>query len=72
MSRRINSSRYQAYDPEILAIEPGSNIITQRRLAAGYGAPPVVPYGQTTVRRKLLETFPKLSTFPNIKKFLEM
>lgn len=71
MSRTEKLGHYQAYDPEILAIETGANTITQRRLGAGYGAPPMVPYGQT-VRKRLLDTFPKLRTFPRVVKFLEM
>lgn len=61
----------QAYDPELAAIEPGASLITRRRLASGYGAPPVIPYGQT-VRKRLLTTFPALNSFPRVKKLLEM
>ena len=64
----------QRYDPELAAIDPGSLELSRRRLGLGYGAPPVVPYGQRInlgLRRKLLETFPALSSFPMIKKALE-
>jgi len=72
----ISGIDHQSYDPELLAIEPGANVITQRRLGAGFGAPPVVPYGQRraygqSMKRQLLARFPNLRNFPTIKKILE-
>lgn len=64
----------QRYDPELAAIEPGALGVSRRRLGLGYGAPPVVPYGQRLnlgLRRKLLTTFPMLNQFPMVKKVLE-
>jgi len=64
----------QRYDPELLAIEPGALEVSRRRLRLGYGAPPVVPYGQKIgleLRRRALETFPMLRNFPLVRRFLE-
>lgn len=65
----------QAYDPELLAIDEGGLIENRRRLGSGFGVPPVVPYGQKMglgLRRKVLDTFPKLREFPMIRKVLEI
>lgn len=64
----------QRYDPELVAIDPGALGVSRRRLSLGYGAPPVVPYGQIKglgLRRKLLQTFPMLNNFPMVKRVLE-
>ena len=63
----------QRYDPELATIDPGSLEVSRRRLGLGYGAPPVVPYGQRMnfgVRRKILEVFPTLNNFPMIVRIL--
>lgn len=68
----------QPYDPELGAIDPLGLVESRRRLGLGFGAPPVHPYGQRArmlsglgLRLKLLQTFPVLGTFPNLKKMLE-
>lgn len=64
----------QRYDPELAVIDPGSLELSRRRLSLGYGAPPVVPYGQRIdrgLRRRVLQTFPALNQFPMVKRMLE-
>jgi len=65
----------QRYDPELLAIDPGSVEVSRRRLRLGYGTPPVVPYAQRVdlgLRRRVLETFPALGRFPMVRRILEV
>lgn len=67
----------QPYDPELAAIDANAMDYSKRRLGLGFGAPPVVPYGQrlgmmgAQRRMRLLSTFPALNNFPMIKRLLE-
>lgn len=70
--------RGQIYDPDVAALDEASAAVSRARLARGFGAPPIVPYGQ-----KLLSIIPNLGlglrgqsssrvldNFPNLKQLL--
>ena len=55
------------YDPDLVAIDETGTQVANARLRLGFGAPPVVPYGQTLptlpnfgLRDKLMQMFPIL------------
>lgn len=54
----------QAYDPEMVTIDEVGTAISRERQRLGFGAPPIVAYGQTLpnfgFRTKLTQTFPML------------
>jgi len=73
--RRILEERFQnlhiagmspQYDPDLAAIDETGVQVANARLRLGFGAPPVVPYGQTLpnfglgLRDKLIQMFPIL------------
>lgn len=53
----------QAYDPELLAIDSNANVITRRRLGAGFGAPGVSPYGSIYNRGQSTPAIPAPGTY---------
>lgn len=52
------------YDPDVTAIDDTGVQVANARLRLGFGAPPIVPYGQTLpnfgLRDKLIQMFPIL------------
>lgn len=60
------------YDPELSAGDRLGIDYARRRLASGFGTPPVSPQVLgINVRARILETFPMLRDFPMIRRVLE-
>ena len=64
----------QRYDPDLIVLDPGADLVSRDRLQRGYGAPPVVAYAQGlipnfggTFRDTLEQFIPMLKNLPRLK-----